>query len=177
MIARNMKVYHVKNDIKFRNGKLTRIKSTGLDLETDVDITPIYNEWIVDTNVNFGLLVCNGRCFSSSTVNQVLDKFTDFLPTIFIDLENTLRRSKRYGGRQCSNFPKKCCYKEHTVTFKEIGLDFIIQPTSFNAGLCVGQCDFMWFEQFYHSTIMSRALLSSDDTPYLCCSPARLVSR
>ena len=67
----------------------------------------------------------------------------------------------------CTQYPNRCCYKEHYITFAELGLDnIVIEPRYFNAGLCLGECGKLWMEQHHHS------LLMPDE--HLCCSPSKM---
>lgn len=143
-----------------------------------IDVTKHWRRWTLDASTNHGILFCVGRCFSE---NNTLEMFGS-KPYITVEIDAVdNKRNKRYGGSRsntspqtCTNFPRQCCKKDHWITFKEVGLDHIIlEPQAYNAGLCLGVCNEMWLEQFYHSHVMS---LSENVKARNCCSPVSVDS-
>lgn len=170
----SLRVYIVNNPAVFAETKLRRDGLERLFGERVIDITKHWRRWTLHPESNHGILFCVGRCFSE---NKTLEMFGS-KPYITVEIaEVDNRRFRRFGGvrsggssQTCTNFPRQCCKKDHWITFKEVGLDHIIlEPQAYNAGLCLGVCNEMWLEQFYHSHIMS---MSDSVRPRNCCAPA-----
>ena len=163
----------VYTDAKMRREGLERLIGDFGRGNRIIDLTKHWRRWNEDPETNHGILFCVGRCFSE---NKTLEMFG---PKPYITVEIPAvdnKRIRRYGGTRsadpqtCTSFPRQCCKKDHWITFKEVGLDHIIlEPQQYNAGLCLGVCNEMWLEQFYHSHIMS---LSEDVRARNCCAPS-----
>ena len=166
----NLKIYVIKDmsavtdkDEKPRKREAERIYG-----DQTIDITEHWRHWARYPAANNGVLFCVGRCYDADNTAPAYDGKP------FITLSTpTSSLQKRYAAspQTCGNFPKACCYKDHYLSFKELGLDHVIlEPQVFNAGLCLGVCKEMWLEQFYHSLVMSHS-----DSERVCCSPASLA--
>lgn len=169
----SLRVYIVKNSPveEFRREDLERVFG-----ERRIEVTKHWRGWTLDPSTNLGILFCVGRCFSE---NKTIELFGS-RPYVTVEIPaGDGRRMKRYGRgsrspQTCSSFPRKCCKKDHWINFKEVGLDHIIlEPQEYNAGLCLGICDEMYLEQFYHSHVVSQG---DDMVAKNCCSPASVDS-
>lgn len=71
---------------------------------------------------------------------------------------------------------QRCCRTEMNVVFKDLkGLDFIIQPKSFDAGYCRGKCPFNYNVASNHAFL--QGLLWRQDKKKVtrpCCAPQKL---
>nr|AEP16383.1 TGF-beta ligand [Mnemiopsis leidyi] len=165
----------VYTDMKLRREDLDRLSINVTDRV--INVTNHWRRWSMEPGTNHGIMFCVGRCFSENKTIMMLGS-KPYITVTVSATEN--RRMKRYGSRggnspqTCTNFPRQCCKKDHWITFKEVGLDHIIlEPQAYNAGLCLGVCNEMWLEQFYHSHIMS---LSDNVQARNCCAPASVDS-
>ena len=171
----SLRVYIVNDPTIYTDLKLRRDGLERLFGDRVIEVTKYWRRWGMEPAINHGIMLCVGRCFSE---NKTIEMFGS-KPYITVAIPAADRRMKRYGSRgnspqTCTNFPRQCCRKDHWITFKEVGLDnIILEPQAYNAGLCLGVCNEMWLEQFYHSHIMS---FSDNVQARNCCAPASVDS-
>lgn len=146
-------------------GLTTVVSSKNIDIDETgfqaFDLTPAVKLWLLQDirgNVTLQIFV---QCFSSSTCSEpdangnipVAIQFKDFdskehAPRIIVTSKNPLETSDRNkrqvsggGVKSCSLNQSTCCLKPLTIHFADdLGLDFIIEPTEFQANFCEGLC-------------------------------------
>ena len=168
----SVRIYILSSDAKLK--KLVRLPFTSGDKV--VELTEFWRQWSIDSTSNRGILICLGKCYDDERdVN--LFGIKPFI-TVRIPAAGSIRvkRGRNSATQSCDQFPDQCCFKDHYLTFKELGLDdYILEPRSFNAGLCMGVCSTMWLEQFYHSHVMSQVMENPANEPRNCCSPKTVI--
>ncbi|XP_015913274.1 dorsalin-1 [Parasteatoda tepidariorum] len=86
-------------------------------------------------------------------------------------LELLMRRT-RVKRAVCTN---KCCKKSLRISFKEIGWDWIVQPTDFEAFYCKGRCKDMTDDfASTHALLQSIVKISGKNISRPCCAPKKL---
>lgn len=94
-----------------------------------------------------------------------------------IDDGSDNRQKRNTGARN-----DKCRRVDHTVSFKELRIEYVIAPSQFNAGKCVGYCD---SEHLHHLTksgklqksnnyarlLAAQAYRRENKNLMICCSP------
>ena len=112
-------------------------------------------------------------------ISSIPSDETFIIPMGYIP-DNSQKRDTRAHGNKCHRV-------DHTVSFSELRIDYVIAPSHFNAGRCVGNCD----SEFLHSVTVTGELQKSnnyakllanqayrrnDKTLQICCSPSQYES-
>lgn len=89
---------------------------------------------------------------------------------------NRLHQRRTHHTKCEEHNGQKCCRSEMVVVFRDLkSLDFIIQPKSFDAGLCRGKCPFNYNVASNHAYL--QGMIWRQDrkkVPRPCCAPKKL---
>ena len=147
------------------------------NLEKDLEIGDVVQEWLEEPNTNLGLLL-----LLPPGVHMV------GLPTLLLSLEEgrRSRRSRRStpDSSDCSNRKdNRCCRKDMVVDLTKLkGYNFIYEPQQFNAFMCGGRCPARFLPLNDHSLLQSLLHLQGQEDPEEprvkrpCCVPAKYES-
>lgn len=151
------------------------------------------SSWLKDNTNNVGLQVYCENCHANNiyVVHESLINNTPGVgyPTLHLGLKGR-QREKRWQRSfkpviqdyfskhhvKCSKKGDKCCRRQLKVQFKDVaGLDFVIQPKSFDAGYCEGSCPTAYNPAHEHAVLQGRLADSGKyQIPRPCCAAAVL---
>ena len=89
--------------------------------------------------------------------------------------DDDLRRSKRDTSNHCRKV-------DHKVSFKDLGIQYVILPVEYNAGKCVGNCDYEYLSKAidgdyvhkvnnYAKLLAAQARIRKRPEMTVCCAP------
>lgn len=123
-------------------------------------------------------------------IKTIMAVFKSFTQSEVSMLESVIEESGRQKRSRSDILPEieagifntaNCGVKPWNVTFREIGLSFIVIPSSYAANICEGLCPAIINHPYYNSTNYSMVKnyyhlnRNSDETvPRACCVPAEL---
>ena len=121
-------------------------------------------------------LYINSTRLPSKPIQSVLnaEKFK-----VSLDGHSSIQKRRNTGPGEKND---KCRRVDHTVSFKELRINYVIAPSHFNAGRCVGYCDSLHLHDLavrgelqkvnnYARLLATQAYRRKDKDLMICCSP------